>query len=315
MAKKLLYDYVFDASAQTVTINGHVDLKKLLFINNATRGTTIYALGDANLRVTNTSYASATDQTTFTLNYDTATANHADADKLQIFIDEEGAEFKPTETFVDPVSKLRVSNPNTLIDTDFEYGLQSTKWETLERIHQVPSFYSSTGDVPLEGVDKIESVNNSKEVTVTMKAPHGLVNGIPLDIRGLSDLFAEGTFIIKAVPSDKTFVYETTRPLTTTGDLKTVYTNVIVGRFYVGSKLDFGEYSAVTTDQATQSTLTITTPVETNFALGTQFYITNSIAVKRKEFDGRSFTSGGAVDWEENISQYETNQMLSLIHI
>ena len=39
MAKKLLYDYVFDASAQTVTINGHVDLKKLLFINNATRGT------------------------------------------------------------------------------------------------------------------------------------------------------------------------------------------------------------------------------------------------------------------------------------
>ena len=309
MAKKLLYDYVFDASAQTVTINGHVDLKKLLFINNATRGTTIYALGDSNLRVTNTSYASATDQTTFTLNFDTATANHADADKLQIFIDEEGAEFKPTETFVDPVSKLRVSNPNTLIDTDFEYGLQSTKWETLERIHQVPSFYSSTGDVPLEGVDKIESVNNSKEVTVTMKAPHGLVNGIPLDIRGLSDLFAEGTFIIKAVPSDKTFVYESTRPLTTTGDLKTVYTNVIVGRFYVGSKLDFGQYSAVTTDQAAQSTLTITTPVETNFALGTQFYITNSIAVKRKEFDGRSFTSGGSVDWEENISQYETNQM------
>lgn len=309
MAKKLLYDYVFDASAQTIAINGHVDLKKLLFINNATRGTTIYALGDANLRVTNTSYSTDNDQTTFTLNFDTATAAHADADKIQIFIDEEGAEFKPTDTFVDAVSKLRVSNPNTLIDTDFEYGLQSTKWETLERIHQVPSFYSSTGDVPLEGVQKVEVVSGSKEVTVTTKAPHSLVNGIPIDIRGLGDLFAEGTFIIKAVPSEKSFVYETTRNLTQTGNIFTVYTNLIIGRFYVGSKLDFGEYSAVTTDQATNSTLTITTPVETNFSLGTQFYITNSIAVRRKEFDGRSFTSGGAVDWQENITYKETTQM------
>ena len=32
MAKKLIFDYTFDASAQTVTINGHISLKKLLFI-------------------------------------------------------------------------------------------------------------------------------------------------------------------------------------------------------------------------------------------------------------------------------------------
>ena len=152
MAKKLLYDYTFDASAKTVTISGHVDVRKLLFINNATRGATIYALGDADLKVTNTTYNATTNKTTYTLTFDTNSAAHADTDKLQIFIDEEGAEFKPTETFIDPVSKLRVSNPNTLIDTDFEYSLQSTKWETLERIHQIPSFYSSTGDVPLEDV-------------------------------------------------------------------------------------------------------------------------------------------------------------------
>ena len=297
MAKKLLYDYVFDASAQTVTINGHVDLKKLLFINNATRGTTIYALGDPNLRVTSTSYSVDTDQTTYTLNFDTATASHADTDKLQIFIDEEGAEFKPTETFIDPVSKLRVSTPNTLIDTDFEYGLQSTKWETLERIHQIPSFYSSSGDVPLDDIASVTSVAGSTEVTIETKSLHGLVNGIPIDIRGLKDISAEGTFIIKSVPNDKSFIYEASRPVQTTGDISTVYTNVIIGRFYVGSKLTLGNYSAVTTDQAAQSTLTITTPVETNFSIGTQFYITNSIAVRRKEFDGRAFTSGGAVDW------------------
>jgi hypothetical protein len=31
----------------------------------------------------------------------------------------------------DPVDKLRVSTPQALIDTDFEYGTQPTKWETI----------------------------------------------------------------------------------------------------------------------------------------------------------------------------------------
>ena len=309
MAKKLLYDYTFDASAKTVAIAGHVDVRKLLFINNATRGTTIYALGDPNLKVTNHAYDAVANITTYTLTYDTAGASHADTDKLQIFIDEEGAEFKPTETFIDPVSKLRVSNPNTLIDTDFEYSLQSTKWETLERIHQIPSFYSSTGDVPLQDVASIESVNNSRDITVRTAAVHGLTNGIPIDIRGLTSQTAEGTFIIKSIPDDKTFVYEANITQTFTGNIETVYANVIIGRFYVGSKLTLGEYSAVTTDGTTNSTLTITTPVKSNYNIGTQFYITNSIAVRRKEFDGRSFTSNGAVDWSSTISSMETTAM------
>lgn len=310
MAKKLLYDYTFDASAKTVAIAGHVDVRKLLFINNATRGTTIYALGDPDLKVTNTAYDALTDITTYTLTFDTSSASHADTDKLQIFIDEEGAEFKPTETFVDPVSKLRVSNPNTLIDTDFEYSLQSTKWETLERIHQIPSFYSSTGDVPLGNIKEINSVNGSKDITVKTNGVHGLVNGIPLDIRGLTQQSAEGTFIIKSIPDEQSFVYESNSAQTTTGDISTVYANVIIGRFYVGSSLSLGEYSAVTTDAAATSTLTIRTPVQSNYAVGTQFYITNSIAVKRKEFDGRAFTSGGAVDFSPTISYKETTQMI-----
>jgi hypothetical protein len=31
-------------------------------------------------------------------------------------------------TSMDPVSKYRVSTPQSLIDTDFEYGLQAVKW-------------------------------------------------------------------------------------------------------------------------------------------------------------------------------------------
>jgi len=39
----------------------------------------------------------------------------------------------------DAVGKLRVSQPQALIDTDFEYGLQGTKWETLELVNGWPS--------------------------------------------------------------------------------------------------------------------------------------------------------------------------------
>jgi len=314
MAKKLIFDYTFDASAQTVTLNGHISLKKLLFINNATRGTTIYALGDTSLRTTARSYDAAADTTTFTLNFDTSTAGHADTDDLQIFLDEEGAEFKPTETFVDPVSKLRISAPNTLIDTDFEYGLQSTKWETLERINEVPSFYSQSGDVPVANVTEVTSTSGSKSVTVKTSTDHGLQTNIPIDIRGLEDQIAEGSFIIKSVPSNKTFVYQTNAPCTVTGDISTVYTNLIIGRYYVGSVIKLGEYTAITTDEATTSTLTITTPYKANYSIGTSFYLTNSIASQRKEFKGTSApfvlsgnpdpaTNPGAVDFQETISE------------
>jgi hypothetical protein len=68
------------------------------------------------------------------------------SDKLQIFVEKDNQAFEPSETFVDPVSKIRISQPENLIDTDFEYGLQSTKWETLELVKNIPTFYSRTGD-------------------------------------------------------------------------------------------------------------------------------------------------------------------------
>jgi hypothetical protein len=35
----------------------------------------------------------------------------------------------PQAAQTDPVAKYRVSTPQSLIDTDFEYGQQSVKWE------------------------------------------------------------------------------------------------------------------------------------------------------------------------------------------
>lgn len=74
------------------------------------------------------------------LNYNTSSMNASD--KLQIFVDEYEETFRPAEVLVDPVSKMRVSTPQALIDTDFEYGLQPTKWESIQLVDNRPSYYN-----------------------------------------------------------------------------------------------------------------------------------------------------------------------------
>ena len=46
-----------------------------------------------------------------------------------------------TPASLDPVGKFRVSTPQALIDTDFEYGTQPTKWETINLQNNRQSVY------------------------------------------------------------------------------------------------------------------------------------------------------------------------------
>ena len=70
----------------------------------------------------------------------------------------------PSTVLTDPVGKLRVSNPQALIDTDFEYSTQSTKWETLNLLNNRPSaFYDVTAPLVITGVSA-----STTTVTVTL---------------------------------------------------------------------------------------------------------------------------------------------------
>ena len=89
--------------------------------------------------------------TVIATNYNTASMNRTD--KLQIFVDEYEETVRPAEVFNDPVSKQRVSTPQAMIDTDFEVGLQPTKWETLQKVSNRTSFfYNPTTPIPLNAV-------------------------------------------------------------------------------------------------------------------------------------------------------------------
>ena len=130
MSKKLVYNYEFDASAQTITIGGNYSLRKLILITNVTDGVIIYNFADATSGGT-VYYDTNTDKTTITLEYNTTAMS--DSDEVQILADDAGdTKIDAGESLIDPVHKFRVSNPQNLIDTDFEYGLQPTKWETID---------------------------------------------------------------------------------------------------------------------------------------------------------------------------------------
>lgn len=313
MAKQLSYYYTFTPGTRTVVISGNVNRKRLLLITNTTRNVIVYNMTQPSLGASSITYNADNDETTVVLTYDTGAAGHQSGDTLQIFAEQDTVKFEPAEYLIDPVSKLRVSQPNTLIDTDFEYGLQSTKWETLERCNNVPSFYSVAGDTSISNITNV-TTNGGREVTVTTASAHGLTTGIPIDIRGISSITVEGTWLIRKT-TDYQFTFET--PFTQLGttsvpvSIFTPYTTIIVGRFYVNSVLNLDnsvavdEGAMVTDGLSPASTIAVTTSYDHGFVAGSPFYLTNSLGNISVNFDPASFSVGGNIE-DRTSFDYDT---------
>ena len=87
-------------------------------------------------------------------------------DKLQIVIDEFNERINPSEELTDPVGKLRISEPQALIDTDFEYGTQASKWETTTTTNLRPyAAHQLFNQLPIS--DMQTGAAGTKTITVT----------------------------------------------------------------------------------------------------------------------------------------------------
>ena len=107
----MVYNYVFTpagAGLGTLVVKGNWKQRSLQLITNVTDGIILFNFADPDAGAT-TSYDSDKRETTITLEQDTASMS-AD-DEIQIFVDTEFEEVEFGESFVDPVHKLRVSNP------------------------------------------------------------------------------------------------------------------------------------------------------------------------------------------------------------
>ena len=205
--------YLFDASEREVVIPGGIKREHLILITNVTDNTVIYNFSDPEL--TASTYQISTDirnvvTTRIVLSYDTTSMS--DDDKLQIVYDDFEETVKPAETYMDSV-KQRVSTPQSQIDTDFEYGTQDTKWESLSMINNNPFAYKSNTPI---SVTQIEAFQDSKTVRVSVNVLELLC--LVLELLSLFKTLydgANGVFIIDAVQNAQNqFTYTAKYPWT-----------------------------------------------------------------------------------------------------
>lgn len=173
MAKKLIATYYsFSADSDKITVPGFYRQEQFLLITDVTSGNIIYNFADATKGASGATFDPVDETTTIVLEADMSAYGIDSNSKLQILVDHPEQEVEVSDSLLDPVHKIRVSNPQNLIDTDFEYGLQPTKWETLELANNVPSFYVGDGDIPLGIIEKVESTAGSNNILVTCNDAH-----------------------------------------------------------------------------------------------------------------------------------------------
>jgi hypothetical protein len=232
MARKILLEthYTFTPSTKTVVIPSYIPRERLLLITNVSTNQVIYNFSDPSLKAT--SYVAVIDAdnngtTTLVLNYNTTAMTVGD--KLQITVEEYAERILPAEALSDPVQKLRVSQPQSLIDTDFEYGTQPTKWEVLSLVNNKPCQYYDIQDPvaqPSGGARTLTSIvgtGSSRLVTVVTSSAHGLVVGDKFFIQDTNDPYANGWFMVRTVAtttvSNDTFTYYSRANILTNGSI------------------------------------------------------------------------------------------------
>ena len=214
MARRVILDtqYTFNPATKTITVPRIIPKERLMLITNVTSNKVIYNFSDPTLIATSWSYIQATNNvpaaTVIVLNYNTTTMNATD--QLQITIDEAYEVFQPDESYNDPVGKMRVSTPQSLIDTDFEYGLQPTKWETLLLTNNRPTFFY----LPANNLNVSNVTITSQTVTVNTAPSAPPATGTPVQMQDTLFFGANGPFLVEANNTGAfTFQYTARYPL------------------------------------------------------------------------------------------------------
>ena len=275
MARKAILEtgYTFTPSTNTIVIPRVVPRERLILITNVTTNTVIYNFSDSNLKATSytVSTTGGTNTTTVVLNYNTS--GMSSTDKLQIIVDEYNEDFTPSEEYQDPVNKLRVSTPQALIDTDFEYGTQISKWENLAMINNRPFAFSSS--VGIATVNYILLPNASRTVTVGLQsAAPGIGTAITVQDTYLN--IANGNFIVEANSGVGNTIFTYTARATNTTTVTNIFdsnkTGIFSGTTYTNSQIG----GTPTFGWTAGTTIPVTTTVPHGLAIGNEVSIVGS---------------------------------------
>lgn len=277
MARKVLTEigYEFTPATKTLVIPKYIMQEKLILITNVTTNQVIYNFSDPSLKATSyTSVVNAdgSETTTVIFNYNTLAMNVTD--KLQITFEEQDETFMPSQAYTDPTNKLRVTTPQALIDTDFEYGIQGTKWENLTTTDNRPFASQSSNAVPnITGV-----AISGRTVTVTTSAAHGLAVGTPIVVQDTFLGFANGNFIIETITTSAPFTFTYSARAANTTSISALFdsnkTVVYTGNLYTGAQIG----AAPTAMAYVGSQITVTTTVPHGLSIGNEIAVTGTTA-------------------------------------
>lgn len=259
MAKRILVEfYEFDPATRTITIpNKIIPQQNLLLVTNAKTNTVLFNFSDPDLGITNYTVPYSSFGTRITLGYNTTAMSSSDP--LLIMEDRPTTAIDFGETVQDAVNKLRVVTPESLIDTDFEYGLQPIKWESLPLINNIPSYYFKSGGNSLN-ITSISTNAASPYSTITVDAAEDIqvTAGEVVNVIYSGDYNADGVFVVASAPTARRFTFTANGVVASSP-----YTSSVIvqsgGIFNNNNTVQRIQVSGITSDNAADSILTVTT--------------------------------------------------------
>tara|TARA_B100000214_G_scaffold374135_1_gene356090 strand:+ start:7276 stop:13653 length:6378 start_codon:yes stop_codon:yes gene_type:complete len=253
-----------DTGVGNIKVQGRWGLDELLLVTNTTKNEIIYNFSNAENGGTAKlitkgydsdfgTYLQTTDAITrIYFNYNTT--SHDATDHLQVFVEkvENGksvVQVRPYDFGTDAIERMRIAHPLSMLDADFEYGLQPTKWSAIGTLRGYPSVYEIPAtNTAVQNVTTDASTGTggigASLITVTTVVAHGFEDGQPITIKALEDSVvgaarAEGSFVINSVTGDKTFNYYAKAKVgTNNGEvLVTTYCQLRKAGFYTGASI------------------------------------------------------------------------------
>ena len=263
-----------------IKMPGFYKLKDILLISNASRNVILYNFADPTspAEVTysenfDSDFAGAlygVDKiTTITLNLDTT--GMMVTDNIQIFVEGKEQLVRLNPIASDAMERMKVGIPQSMLDADFEYGLQPTKWQAIAMMRNYPSIYEIPGsDIAVLSVTTDASTGTggigASQLTVVTQSATGLAVGDPITIKALANSIsgfsrAEGSFLVATIVSSNSFTFFAKSKVGTSNgqQLSSTYTQLRRGGFYTGSAVGNPVFSVFSSG----SSGTITTSLAT----------------------------------------------------
>lgn len=173
----------------------------------------------------------------------------------------------------DPVGKMRVSTPKALIDTDFEYGQQPTKWESIGLANNRQSTYYIPQAARI--ITSITGDDTTRSVTIAMASTAGFSVGSPIFVQNSNDPNANGWYYVTAVSANVSVTYLASAIVSSAQQYSPERTFVYLGYFYSGCGISL---SGVASFTYVGTTITCTTAASHGLSAGSLIYVVGTTA-------------------------------------